>query len=107
MSQDARVPRSPGAVRAKILLLAAVRVIDPAVEHQFLGAALDSRQGNLCQQGDGIVIQLAPAYGIEVAEQAGGIMIPAPPQVSGERPESLPGRSDEPVESACLAHHRR
>ena len=47
--QNAGVPRAPGAVRLQILPLAAVGVVDSAVQHQFLRAALDRRQGNLSQ----------------------------------------------------------
>ncbi len=78
--QNARVPRSPGAVRLEIFPLAAVGVIDSAVQHQFPRAPLNRRQRHLPQQRDGIVVELPPAYRIEIAEQAGGVVIPAPPQ---------------------------
>ena len=68
--QNAGVRCAPGAVRLKILLLAAVGIVDPAVQHQFPGATFDSRQGYLPQQRDGIVIELPPACRIEVEEQA-------------------------------------
>ncbi len=67
-TQDARVPRSPGPVRVQILPLAAVRVIHPAVQHKFPGAPFDRRQRHLRQERDGIVIELPPAYRIELAE---------------------------------------
>src|ERR1700680_3370735 len=106
-SQDTCVPRSPGPVCRKILPLAAVGVVDPAVQHQFPSAALDLCQRDLPQERDGVVIELHPAHWIEVEEQTAGIVVPTPPQVSGERPEPLLGGSDEAIESAGLAHHGR
>jgi hypothetical protein len=61
----------------------------------------------LVQQRDGTVVELAPAQRVEVAEQAAGIVIPAPPQVAGQGPEPLLGRRDETVEGAGFAHHVR
>ena len=40
---------------------------------------------HLRQQRDRIVVELPPATGIEVAEQAGRVLVPAPPQVAGQR----------------------
>ena len=55
----------------------------------------------------GIVIELPPAHRIEVAEQAGGVVVPAPPQIARQRPEPLLRGRDEAVERARFAHHRR
>jgi hypothetical protein len=98
------MPCSPGSVCRKILPLATVGVVDPAVQHQFPGTTLDLCQGDLPQERDGVVIELPPAHWIEVKEQSAGIVVPTPPQVSGERPEPLLGGSDEAVERAGLAH---
>src|SRR4051812_15040207 len=98
---------APGAVCAEILALAAVRVIDAAVEAQFTGAALDFHQRRLRQQRDGIVIELLPAQWVEIVEQADGILVPTPPEIPGQRPEPLLGGSDKAVESAGLADYRR
>ena len=105
--QDAGVRRAPGAVGLQIFLLAAVRVVDPAVQHQFARAALERRQRHLGQQRDGIVIQLPPAHRIQIAEQAGGIVVPAPPQIARQRPQPFLRRRDEAIERARLADHRR
>jgi hypothetical protein len=65
------------------------------------------RERHLGQQRDRIVIQLPPAHRIQIAEQAGGIVIPAPPQIAGERPEPLLHRRDEAIQRARFADHRR
>src|SRR5208282_1833944 len=105
--QDARMPRSPSSVLLQILPLAAIGVVDPAVQHQLRGALLKLRQGNFPEQRDRVVIELDPTRGIEVEEQVRGIVVPAPPQIPGQRPEPLLRGRDEAVESAGLAHHRR
>src|SRR4029077_11486210 len=97
---------APGAIRLKILLLAAVRIVNTAMQHQFLGTTFDSRQGHLPQQGDGIVIELPPACRIEVKKQARGIVVPTPPEIASQGPETLLGRSDEAIDSAGFAYHR-
>ena len=91
----------------EIFPLAAIGVVDAAVQHQFAGAALHLRQRNLRQQSDGIVIELPPAHRIEVAEQAAGVVVPAPPQIARQRPEPLLGGRDEAIQSASFADHRR
>ena len=68
--QNSGMPGAPGAVGLEIFALAAESVVDAAVKHQFPRAALDLRERNLCQQGDGIVIELSPPHRIQVAEQA-------------------------------------
>ena len=104
--QNAGMSRSPGAVGVEIFALAAIRVVDPAVQHQFAGAPFDHRQGNLRKQGDRIVIELPPANRIEVAEQTAGVVVPTPPQVARQRPQPFLGGSDKAVESARFADHR-
>ena len=98
---------APGTVGLQIFLLTAIGVVDPAVQHQFRRAALDLPQGNLAQQRHRIVVELLPARRIELAEQAGGIVIPTPPQISGQLPELLLGGLDESIESAGFADHGR
>ena len=105
--QHAGVLRAPGLVGAQILLLAAVAIIDAAVEHQFGGAPLQLLGGNLAEQGDGILIELRPAGRIQIAKQADAIRVPAPPDIVGERPEAFLGGRDEALEGARLADDRR
>ena len=77
------------------------------MQGEFGGARFEFGERILVQQRDRTVIELTPAQRIEIAEQAGGIVIPAPPQVAGQRPEPLLGRRDETVEGAGFAHHVR
>jgi len=84
--QNPGVRRAPGAIGAQILLLAAIGVIDAAVQDQFARALLQFRQGEFGQQSDRVVIQLPKTYRVQVAEQAGRIVIPAPPKITCQRP---------------------
>ena len=77
------------------------------MQNQLPRPAFDPRQGKLGQQRDGIVIKLPPADGIKIAKQAAGIVIPAPPNIAGERPKPLLGRCDEAIEGASLADDGR
>jgi hypothetical protein len=62
------VARSPGAVGLQIFLQAAVGVVDAAVQNEFGGAGLELGQRKLGEQGNRILIELAPAERIEIAE---------------------------------------
>ncbi len=106
-SQHSRVARAPSPLRIFVLAEAAIGVVDPAVEDEFRCAGLEFGERILVEQRDGTVIELTPAQRIEIAEQAGRIVIPAPPQVASERPEPLLGRRDETIEGAGFAHHGR
>ena len=64
-------------------------------------------QRNFREQRDRIVIELPPAQRVQIAEQAGGIVVPAPPQIARQGPQALLHRSDKAIERARLAHHRR
>ncbi len=77
------------------------------MQGEFGGARFEFLERILVQQRDRTVIELTPAQRIEIAEQAGGIVVPAPPQVAGQRPEPLLDRRDETVEGAGFAHHGR
>ena len=105
--QDCRRGRAPGAVGLQILLLAAVGVVDAAVQHQLGGAALDLVERNFVEQGDGILIRLAPARRVEIAKEADAVVVPTPPEIARERPEALLRRGDEAVEGARLADDGR
>ena len=87
--QDAGIGRAPGAVGKQIFLLAAIDVVDAAMQHQFRGAALQLAQGNFTEHGDGILVELPPALGVEIAKEADAVRIPAPPEIAGQRPEPL------------------
>ena len=105
--QHAGVTRAPGSLRILVLAQAAIGVVDPAVQGEFGGARFELLERILVQQRHRTVIELTPAQRIEIVEQAGGIVIPTPPQVARQRPEPLLGRRDETVERAGFAHHGR
>src|SRR5215472_2008452 len=105
--QDAGVPRAPGVVVFEILAQAAIGVVDETVQHLFFGAALDFFQGNLREQRDWIVVQLAPADRVQVKEQACRVGVPAPPEIPGQRPQTFLDRNDETVERASFTYHGR
>ena len=77
------------------------------MKHQLSGAAFQPGKWNLVEQGNRVVVEFSPAHRVQVAEQTGGILIPAPPQIAGERPELLLGRGDKAVERASFADDRR
>jgi hypothetical protein len=69
-TQNSRVPRSPRAVRLEIFPLAAVCVVDAAVQNEFARSSFNSSQRNLAEKSYGIVIELPPAQRIKVMEDA-------------------------------------
>ena len=93
--QHAGVALAPGVARPEVFLEAAVGVVDAAVQRQLRGALVDGRDRQLLQQRDRIVPETAPQAGIEVAEQAGRVLVPAPPQVAGQAAQALLRRRDE------------
>ena len=62
---------------------------------------------DLLQQRDRVVVELAPQHRIELAEQAGRVVVPAPPEVLRQRAQPLVRRRDELPERARLADDRR
>ena len=74
---------APGAVCPQVLLLAAVDIVDAAMQTEFGGAAFDFSHGHLVEQRDGILIQLPPAGGIEVAKQTDRLVVPTPAEITG------------------------
>ena len=67
-AQDAGMPRAPGPVRFQILSLAAIGVVDAAVQDHFSRAPFDSRKWNFVQKRDGILIELPPARRVQFTE---------------------------------------
>ncbi len=102
-AKDAGVGCAPGAVGLEVLLLAAVGVVDAAVQHQLGGATLDLVERHLVEEGDWVLVRLAPACWVEIAEEADAVVVPAPPEIAGERPEALLRGGDEAVEGAGFA----
>ena len=86
---------APSAVGLQILALAAVSVIDAAVQHQIARAGLELIEMHLTQQRYGVVVVMAPAVGVELPEQQRGIMVPTPGKVARNGPQALLDRRDE------------
>ena len=105
--QHPGMARTPGSLGVFVFAQAAIGVVDAAVQIEFGGARFEFGERAFVQKGDGAVIELAPTQRIKFAEQAAGIVIPTPPQVAGQRPETLLDRRDETVEGAGFAHHVR
>jgi hypothetical protein len=102
-AKNAGISSAPGAVSLQIFLAAAVDVVDAAVEDQLGGSALDFAQRHLVKKSDGVLIEFAPANGVQVAEEVDAVLIPAPPDVAGEGPKAFLGRSDKAIEGAGFA----
>jgi hypothetical protein len=66
----------------EIFLLAAIGVIDAAMQHELAGPAFQRRQRDLRQQRDGIVIEFSRPHRIQIAEKAGGFVVRDPPHVA-------------------------
>src|SRR5271166_4800197 len=97
----------PGALRVLVLAQAAIGIVDAAMQGKFGGTGFEFFERILAQQRDRTVVELPPAQGVDVAEQTGSIVIPTPPQVTGQSPEPLPDGRDETVERTGFAHHMR
>ena len=76
------------------------------MQDQFGGAAFQLFERDLAEQRDGVLVELTPAGGVQVAKEPDGVLIPAPPEVACQGPESLLGRPDEAVQGARLADDR-
>ena len=104
-SQDACVTRAPSAVCFKILALPAVGVVNAAVEapiHPRVRSSTD--RGISVSSAMGLWLELPPADRIEVAEQAGGLLVPTPPEVAREGPQTLMHGRNETVEGTGFAY---
>ena len=80
---------APAPLLAHILVQAAEGVVDAAVEHQFRGALFHLLRGDLVQEGDGVVLHLAPEMRIQVGEDADDLGMPRPPQVVRQRAQAF------------------
>ena len=86
-----------------MLLHPAIRVVDPAVEDELRRALFQLFEGNLFEKRDRIVIQRAPRHRVQLPEQTGRVVIPAPPQVLGERTQPLMCGGDELLQGLGFA----
>ena len=77
------------------------------MQTQFCCAAFDFSERDLVKQRNWILIELRPTGGIEIAKQADAVVVPTPAEISSDGPETLLNRSNEAVQGARLADHRR
>ncbi len=105
--EHAGVTDAPGVLGLQVLLQATIGVVDAALKRQLRHPLLDPFRRQLLQERDRVVVALAPQHGIDLAEDAGGLAIPAPPEILRQRHEALARRRDELALCACLAHDRR
>ena len=83
-AEHAGVGSAPRRRFAHVFLQPAIGLIDAAVEHQFGRPHLQPLGRELREQGDGVVVELPPADGVEVAEEVDDLGVPTPPQISGQ-----------------------
>ena len=91
----------------QVLLQPAVGVVDSAVERQLRRALLELLDGDLLEQGDGVVVERAPEHRIDLAEQAGRVGVPAPPEILRQGAQPLVSRRDELSERSRFGDDRR
>ena len=101
------MPHAPRVRGRQVLLHAPIRVVDPAVQAQLGDARLQALRGEPLQQRDRVVRERPPLARVEIAEQAGRLRVPAPPQVRGERRQPPMRGREELAERAGLADDRR
>ena len=83
-SEDTRVILSPRILAFEILLQATKRVVDSTVQNHFTCADCQPFRREFPQQCDGVMIQLSPTDGIDIAKEAVYLWLPTPPQVSSQ-----------------------
>ena len=83
-SEHAGVGPPPGRRHAHVFLQSPEGLVDAAVQHQFGGPHLQPLGSELREQGDRVMVQLAPANGIEVAKEIDDLSVPAQPQIAGQ-----------------------
>ncbi len=99
--------RTPRVLGVQILLQSAVGVVDAAVEGELRRPLLEPFDRDLLQQGYRVVVERPPEHRIELAEEAGGIRVPAPPEILRQGAQPLMRRGDELSERSRFGHDRR
>ena len=105
--EHARMAHAPRLRGREVLLHAPVRVVDPAVQAQLRDPRFQPLGREPLQQGDRVVRERAPLPRIEIAEQAGRLRVPAPPQVRRERRQAAMRGRQELAERARFADDGR
>ena len=84
-----------------------VRVVDPAVQAQLRDARFQPLGRNRCSRAIGLCASARHCARIEIAEQAGRLRVPAPPQVRRERRQAAMRGRQELAERARFADDGR
>ncbi len=105
--EHAGMAGAPRVRRVQILLQPAVGVVDAAVQRELRRPLFELVDGNLLKQGHRVVVERPPEHRIELAEEAGRVRVPAPPQVLRQSPQPLMRGRDELTERPRLGHDRR
>src|SRR5678816_2523672 len=98
------VNRAPGPIGVQVFEMSSVCVVDPAVENVFLDAVFEVVKRNPVEQLDRVVIELTPSWRIEIQEKRCRLGIPAPPQISRERPETFLDRRHEAIQHTPVSY---
>ena len=83
-AEHARVGATPGGDLVHVFLQPPIGLVDAAVEDHFGRPHFQPLGRELGEQGDRIMVQLPPANGVEVAEEIDHLVVPTPPQISGQ-----------------------
>ncbi len=91
----------------RVLVHAAVGVVDPPVQRELRRTLLEPVDRHLLEERHRVVAHLAPQNRVQLAEQAGRLVVPAPPQVLRDCAQTLLERGHNLPESPRLADNGR
>ncbi len=80
-AEHAGLACAPRVFRLQVFLHPTVGVVDPSVQRQLGGSRLELRDRHVTQHDQRVVVALGPQHRIEIPEQAGGFVVPRPPQI--------------------------
>ena len=105
--ENAGVARAPCARGGEVFLHSPIGVVDATVQRELRDPLLEPVHGQSLEQRDGIVVELAPEDGIQLAEQGRCVAVPTPPEILRQRQQPLMAGRDEEPTRARLADDRR
>src|SRR3989442_5156566 len=92
-AKNSRVLCSPRPVCFEIFPMAAIRIVNAAMQHQLLCPALNTVQRDFAEHQYGIVIDLFESDRVEIAQETCRVMIPTPPEITSQGPQTFESRS--------------
>ena len=101
-TEDPDVLLGPDRAGRHILDHAAIRLVDPGVQGQLVGAGLQPFGGELFQKGDRVVAQLTPAGRLNRLKNRHHLGVPAPPHIVGQSVELLVNGRRTLSDTACI-----